>query len=62
MEEEANRQLRKENALLRNRLNVFDELEYHGWTKDVIVNTLIDVEKRKGNLLNILTLLEIIER
>lgn len=60
--EEANRQLRKENALLRNRLNVFDELEYHGWTKEVIVNTLIDVEKRKGNLLNILTLLEIIER
>lgn len=60
--EEANRQLRREIALLKNRLNVFDELEYHGWTKDVIVNTLIDVEKRKGNLLNILTLLEIIER
>nr|WP_315393920.1 hypothetical protein [uncultured Sphingobacterium sp.] len=60
--EEANRQLRKENALLKNRLNVFDELEYAGWTKEVIVNTLIDVEKRKGNLLNILTLLEIIER
>ena len=60
--EEANRQLRKENALLKNRLHVFDELEYAGWTKEVIVNTLIDVEKRKGNLLNIMTLLELIER
>lgn len=60
--EEANRQLRREIALLKNRLNVFYELEYAGWTKEVIVNTLIDVEKRKGNLLNIITLLEIIER